>query len=115
MKFSVLYFMLWNGEQWSYNFSSSFFPVLHLKHSLLYKQDPTLKKYSVIIIDEAHERSVFSDILIGILSRILPRRAAKGDPLKLIIMSATLKVEDFTLNSRLFKEPKPPVIKVIYV
>uniref|UniRef100_A0A0N7Z9S6 RNA helicase n=1 Tax=Scylla olivacea TaxID=85551 RepID=A0A0N7Z9S6_SCYOL len=74
--------------------------------------DPTLKKYSVIIIDEAHERSVFSDILIGILSRILPRRQAKGNPLKLIIMSATLKVEDFTLNPRLFKEPKPPVIKV---
>ncbi|XP_050728127.1 probable ATP-dependent RNA helicase DHX37 [Eriocheir sinensis] len=74
--------------------------------------DPTLKKYSVIIIDEAHERSVFSDILIGILSRIIPRREAKGNPLKLIIMSATLKVEDFTLNPRLFKEPKPPVIKV---
>ncbi|KAG0718317.1 putative ATP-dependent RNA helicase kurz [Chionoecetes opilio] len=74
--------------------------------------DPTLRKYSVIIIDEAHERSVFSDILIGILSRIIPRREAKGDPLKLIIMSATLKVEDFTLNPRLFKEPKPPVIKV---
>ncbi|KAG7167518.1 ATP-dependent RNA helicase kurz-like [Homarus americanus] len=74
--------------------------------------DPTLKKYSVIVIDEAHERSVFSDILIGILSRIIPRRQAKGKPLKLIIMSATLKVEDFTENVRLFKEPKPPVIKV---
>lgn len=74
-----------------------------------------MKKYSVIIIDEAHERSVFSDILIGILSRIIPRREAKGKPLKLVIMSATLRVEDFTENVRLFKEPKPPVIKVITV
>lgn len=76
------------------------------------QMDPTLKKYSVVVIDEAHERSVFSDILIGILSRIIPRRQAKGKPLKLIIMSATLRVEDFTENPRLFKEPKPPVIKV---
>ncbi|XP_042856510.1 probable ATP-dependent RNA helicase kurz [Penaeus japonicus] len=76
------------------------------------QKDPTLKKYSVIIIDEAHERSVFSDILIGILSRIIPRRQAKGRPLKLVIMSATLRVEDFTDNVRLFKEPKPPVMKV---
>ncbi|XP_045588877.2 probable ATP-dependent RNA helicase kurz [Procambarus clarkii] len=74
--------------------------------------DPTLKKYSAIIIDEAHERSVFSDILIGILSRMIIRRQAKGKPLKLIIMSATLRVEDFTENARLFKPPKPPVIKV---
>ncbi|KAK7086027.1 ATP-dependent RNA helicase dhx37 [Halocaridina rubra] len=74
--------------------------------------DPTLKKYSVIIIDEAHERSIFSDILIGILSRIIPVRLAKGKPLKLIIMSATLRVEDFTENIRLFKNPKPPVLKV---
>ncbi|XP_063612684.1 probable ATP-dependent RNA helicase kurz [Penaeus indicus] len=76
------------------------------------QKDPTLKKYSVIIIDEAHERSVFSDILIGILSRMIPRRQAKGKPLKLVIMSATLRVEDFTDNVRLFKEPKPPIMKV---
>ncbi|CAL4154963.1 unnamed protein product, partial [Meganyctiphanes norvegica] len=74
--------------------------------------DPSLKKYSAIIIDEAHERSVFSDILIGILSRIIPRRAAKNKPLKLIIMSATLRVEDFTTNERLFRNSIPPVLKV---
>lgn len=33
-----------------------------------------LSKYSVIILDEAHERSVFTDILIGLLSRIAPYR-----------------------------------------
>ena len=75
------------------------------------ERDFMLTKYSVIIIDEAHERSVFTDILIGFLSRIVPKREADGDPLKLVIMSATLRVEDFTQNQRLFKV-SPPVIKV---
>ncbi|KFM67436.1 putative ATP-dependent RNA helicase DHX37, partial [Stegodyphus mimosarum] len=68
------------------------------------RHDFFLSKYSVIIIDEAHERSVFSDVLIGLLSRIVPQREKKGDPLKLIIMSATIRVEDFTENPRLFKQ-----------
>ncbi|TRY72330.1 hypothetical protein TCAL_11453 [Tigriopus californicus] len=76
-------------------------------------KDFRLRKYSVIIIDEAHERSVFTDILIGNLSRIVPLRAkdTENGPLKLIVMSATLRVEDFTENSKLFKTV-PPVIKV---
>uniref|UniRef100_A0A6G1SRB6 RNA helicase n=1 Tax=Aceria tosichella TaxID=561515 RepID=A0A6G1SRB6_9ACAR len=75
------------------------------------QNDFLLTKYSVLIIDEAHERSVFSDILIGLLSRIVPLRAKKGDPLKLVIMSATLRVADFTENSFLF--PKvPPTITI---
>lgn len=61
-------------------------------------QDITLRKYSAIIIDEAHERSVNTDILIGMLSRVvkLREKMSKEDlsikPLKLIIMSATLRV-----------------------
>ncbi|XP_015985342.2 probable ATP-dependent RNA helicase DHX37 isoform X2 [Rousettus aegyptiacus] len=75
------------------------------------QRDFLLSQYKVVIIDEAHERSVYTDILIGLLSRIVSLRAKRLLPLKLIIMSATLRVEDFTQNQRLFATP-PPVIKV---
>ena len=74
--------------------------------------DCLLSKYSVIILDEAHERSVYTDILIGILSRVVPARAKRNDPLKLIIMSATLCVDHFIKNTNLFQKIKPPVISV---
>ncbi|OAA41955.1 DEAD-like helicase [Beauveria brongniartii RCEF 3172] len=80
-------------------------------------QDITLKKYSAIIIDEAHERSVNTDILIGMLSRVIKLRAELAEedlnvkPLKLIIMSATLRIEDLTMNPNLFPTP-PPVLEV---
>ena len=73
--------------------------------------DFLLSKYSVIIIDEAHERSVYTDILIGMLTRVVPLRKKRGSVLKLIIMSATLRIEDFTENNLLFPKP-PPVLKV---
>jgi uncharacterized CHY-type Zn-finger protein len=78
--------------------------------------DVLLRKYSCIIIDEAHERNTDTDILLGLLSRVVPLRAKRHrndniGRLKLIIMSATLRVEDFTKNTQLFPSP-PPVIKV---
>jgi ATP-dependent RNA helicase DHX37/DHR1 len=79
-------------------------------------QDIALRKYSAIIIDEAHERSVNTDILIGMLSRVVKLReemAAEDEsikPLKLIIMSATLRITDFTQNKTLFSTP-PPVLQ----
>ncbi|KAJ4148089.1 hypothetical protein LMH87_002576 [Akanthomyces muscarius] len=80
-------------------------------------QDITLKKYSAVIIDEAHERSVNTDILIGMLSRVIKLRAELAEedpklkPLKLVIMSATLRIEDLTMNPNLFPTP-PPVLEV---
>lgn len=75
------------------------------------EHDFLLSAYSVVIIDEAHERSVYTDILIGLLSRIVMLRQKKGNPLKLIIMSATMRVKDFTENRNLFSKI-PPVINV---
>ncbi|OSX59823.1 hypothetical protein POSPLADRAFT_1066944 [Postia placenta MAD-698-R-SB12] len=80
--------------------------------------DFLLAKYSVIIIDEAHERSMNTDILIGVLSRVIKlredmwREGKDGvKPLRLIIMSATLRVSDFAENKMLFKTA-PPIISV---
>ena len=62
--------------------------------------DYLLNAYSVIVIDEAHERKVNTDILIGLLSKLVLTRyqlslEGKGHPLRLIIMSATMRVQDF--------------------
>jgi len=87
------------------------------------ESDFLLRKYSVIIIDEAHERSLNSDILVSLLTRIAHARCDKAFeerkntvfetfPLRLVIMSATLRVKDFQDNQRLFPKDIPRVIKV---
>jgi ATP-dependent helicase HrpA len=64
--------------------------------------DPLLKAYDTIIIDEAHERSLNIDFLLGYLKEILPRRP----DLKIIITSATIDAERF---ARHFGTPEKPV------
>lgn len=56
------------------------------------QRDRLLKKYDVLIIDEAHERSLNIDFLLGYVKRILPQRP----DLKVVITSATIDVERFS-------------------
>ena len=82
------------------------------------QSDLLLRKYSVIVLDESHERNLNTDVLIGLLSVALPlrKKAAEEDPslvpLRLILMSATLRVEDFTKNDKLFPTGPPAVVTV---
>jgi ATP-dependent RNA helicase DHX8/PRP22 len=76
--------------------------------------DPLLSRYSVVILDEAHERTLHTDILFALLKRIQRQRAAAAAsasasatsasdskqkralrPLKVVAMSATLEAEAF--------------------
>ncbi|GAA5226315.1 ATP-dependent RNA helicase HrpA [Paeniglutamicibacter antarcticus] len=64
------------------------------------RRDKLLKKYNAIIIDEAHERSLNIDFLLGYLARILPKRP----DLKIVITSATIDPERFAAH---FAAPGP--------
>ncbi|OJJ81902.1 ATP-dependent RNA helicase ECM16 [Aspergillus glaucus CBS 516.65] len=80
-------------------------------------EDFALLKYSIIVIDEAHERSVNTDILIGMISRIVELRKnmmqedPSVKPLKLVVMSATLRISDFMQNPSLFRHGAPPLVQ----
>lgn len=67
--------------------------------------DPLLKAYDTLIIDEAHERSLNIDFLLGYLRQILPRRP----DLKLIVTSATIDAERFARHFGSDERPAPVI------
>ncbi|GAB5580392.1 ATP-dependent RNA helicase DHX33 isoform X1 [Prionailurus iriomotensis] len=59
--------------------------------------DSLLRKYSCVILDEAHERTVHTDVLFGVVKAAQKRRKELGRlPLKVIVMSATMDVDLFS-------------------
>ncbi|AWL06456.1 ATP-dependent RNA helicase HrpA [Massilia oculi] len=67
--------------------------------------DPLLRNYDTIIIDEAHERSLNIDFLLGYLKQLLPRRP----DLKVIITSATIDAERFARHFAANDKPAPVI------
>ncbi|MBU0829189.1 MAG: ATP-dependent RNA helicase HrpA [Gammaproteobacteria bacterium] len=68
--------------------------------------DPLLKNYDTIIIDEAHERSLNIDFLLGYIRQILPRRP----DLKVIVTSATIDADRFAKHFESAKGPAPVIM-----
>ncbi|MBV7535853.1 ATP-dependent RNA helicase HrpA [Duganella sp. sic0402] len=69
------------------------------------QSDPLLKAYDTIIIDEAHERSLNIDFLLGYLKQLLPRRP----DLKIIITSATIDADRFARHFGTPEKPAPVI------
>lgn len=69
--------------------------ILFLTEGVLLRQiqtDPNLSQYNFIVVDEVHERHVFTDFLLGILKCLIKQRS----DLKIILMSATINIDLFS-------------------
>lgn len=69
--------------------------LIYMTDGLLMKEfinDPNVNQYGIILIDEAHERNINSDIILGLLKQLVQRR----DDIHVVVMSATLEANKFT-------------------
>ncbi|EMG45744.1 DHR2 Probable ATP-dependent RNA helicase DHR2 [Candida maltosa Xu316] len=79
------------------NMTNKFTKLKYLTDGMLLREimiDMNLTKYSTIIIDEAHERTILTDLIMGFLKSLIV--SGKRNDLKIVVMSATLNAELFS-------------------